>query len=867
MRRFSGNAIRGQATMVMKNSGLFLAVCLVATSAMSCSSGVEFSGINGEREKVEEVQRASAAGGAGDAMAETGAGGIDPVAPQPKEFSLTVTTSLTNKKKDEPVEILFVLDNSQSMSDNIAKLKDSSQALFSGLNTAGLPYRARIMTMDKIHNLISPVAGTDFVAPRGVFGGTVPNYNRTPSDENSYLGVEPFGGERDLAGIVEAIGKSVSDKILLDNEPGICAAMDYMNWTSNTRNPGAVPFRDGQKVHVITISDEDNGKVVETRDRFTGGLQSSKDLVCYQYNQNTPNCENVTVPKKIKEASWTGYGFRVVIPAQNSYSYQFDYQPQSTCQSRGVVPYPGGSDQLVRLYGIERCHKTRMTCRDKLQFTRNYSCQSGSGAPITGTVNLQQQNAAICQVAETFRCEQLVDGAKVWLDLPRTTAIAEIINKPERGLKCEAVAASERSAQMSTGSEDLLRGIRSCEAFSCAEIESSYKTVTVDKDEVLANEDRYLATSTNGACTAEVDYWHYENSYYKFLPAISSGKLTGLTERNCTATSSSLTETRAIPSAPNGDLLSGTQLCLSQVTQKAAEMGWNLSEMGVAIRDHAADPPRMKIHVNAGPFTSPRTKEQVAQNKGYPAAHVGYFENYVETVTPGVPVEKTLVYSTDVYATLVATYGAANVQRLDAAADPRLGPKMIVEGSAAETSTFPWNGEVALAKPWTAEKGVAVIERDHPTETVQTQVCGQPTISNKTYAPTPANFLELMKILHPTTSMTWHSIVNTSGASCPGSNENTFSKGVDYLALSQATDGLVENICEPNFDRFAKFLTVLVLQEVDVSYNLPVAMTGKITKVVNKTTGASIFHEVVGSSLLFKKAEISAGDEITVSWE
>lgn len=150
--------------------------------------------------------------------------------------------------------------------------------------------------------------------------------------------------------------------------------MDYVNWTSRTTNPEAIPFKDGQKIHVVLISDEENVKKFETTDAYTGAVTSSKDLICYHENKITKNCEISTVPKTFKESSWIGYGFKVTIPATPTYTYDFDYQPMSTCQALGAASYPDGSDNLVRLYGLRRCHKTQRECRDTNQITNNYSC-------------------------------------------------------------------------------------------------------------------------------------------------------------------------------------------------------------------------------------------------------------------------------------------------------------------------------------------------------------------------------------------------------------------------------------------------------------------------------------------------------------
>lgn len=153
---------------------------------------------------------------------------------------------------------------------------------------------------------------------------------------------------------------------------------------------------------------------------------------------------------------------------------------------------------------------------------------------------------------------------------------------------------------------------------------------------------------------------------------------------------------------------------------------------------------------------------------------------------------------------------------------------------------------------------------------MKVEVCGEPTVATDQYAPTPDNFLKLMKKLHPKTSLTWHSIVNLTGTSCPGTTETNVSKGSDYLNLTKATQGLSADICNPDFNEFIKTLTTLVIDEVDVNYMLPEGLTksnGNVTNVFNATSGKALKFTVVNGNVVVDKTDISMDDKIELKWK
>lgn len=86
---------------------------------------------------------------------------------------------------------------------------------------------------------------------------------------------------------------------------------------------------------------------------------------------------------------------------------------------------------------------------------------------------------------------------------------------------------------------------------------------------------------------------------------------------------------------------------------------------------------------------------------------------------------------------------------------------------------------------------------------------------------TPDNFVLNFKNIHGNKKVFWHSVVSTKGEKCDPKQDWTPTLGATYSNLSTMTSGIIQDICEANFDKFVEKLTKKAVQYVVTKYAVP----------------------------------------------
>ncbi len=140
---------------------------------------------------------------------------------------------------------------------------------------------------------------------------------------------------------------------------------------------------------------------------------------------------------------------------------------------------------------------------------------------------------------------------------------------------------------------------------------------------------------------------------------------------------------------------------------------------------------------------------------------------------------------------------------------------------------------------------------------------------------TPATnpgFLSRLQTFYPELNVKFHSFVSKVDGKCSNSDAYPNVKGVQYMALSDATGGLKEDICTLNFTRFIRSLSESVLLSDQLNTKLPYAVDkrkGILTvKVGNRFLREGYDYSVLNNLFLtFEEGAVGPGESIFVSYD
>jgi len=376
----------------------------------------------------------------------------DPNDPTPgagNHFDLTITAN-SAKHPPDPVELLFVLDNSASMKDNIKKLKESTGKLFTDLKAAAFPYTARILTMDRLLDHLDSNANPPAKVPAKLFAGDRPQYNRGAHD-GMYSQITTVNADAGFAPIESKLNSIISDSNQIANEPGICLAMDYINWNVfNTAAANVPRFVDQTKVHAIVLSDEDNSSKYQVFDTNTNTVTANHDLICYQ-EQKAYN----------KYLSWKNYCYRYDdSTTTTTFTYTGRYRKRGLCQLQGEAT-DAETDELLRPYYTQACFTNLYSCEDT-NAPNHYQCRTASGYTEGTAANYASNGTKRCELAQNFECRQFYDGQEQWLAKDRAAAVL----LARQGATCRVVGSNYLTSTVSAAVSQEI-GVRNCAAFTC----------------------------------------------------------------------------------------------------------------------------------------------------------------------------------------------------------------------------------------------------------------------------------------------------------------------------------------------------------------------------------------------------------------
>lgn len=288
-------------------------------------------------------------------------------------------TKLTVAASDAPpvpAYIVFLVDTSKSMTNDMAKLRRGLKDLIAKLGERKLDYRIRFLTMDELQQ------------PGRVQFHSVPS---------SYYSTEDLGG-MDLprrtytsADPPEEIASALDGLLArdLDIEPGICVALEHLRVAKD--------YPAGATVHWVVLSDEDNALKWATYDSFSGKVSAEFPLYCPMTITGTECAETRRYRLFL---DWNEYCYDYT-----NYRFQGNVVTPGPCERKG---YSADEDQFNL--------KTRRVCATEL-----YSCTDSSlpdrwtceGGP-TGKEEVARYGSPegyrYCERAQEYRCQVLVDG-------------------------------------------------------------------------------------------------------------------------------------------------------------------------------------------------------------------------------------------------------------------------------------------------------------------------------------------------------------------------------------------------------------------------------------------------------------------------
>jgi len=163
-----------------------------------------------------------------------------------KVHSLSVEKEV---KAKEPVEIVFLLDNSYSMSDDLSKLRTAVATLQAELNKSEIDFRIRFLNMSQAKSFAGQRYGT-----AGAQGTIFSNLIFAAA---SPFTAPVFDRTSNAAALAQAAQSASTIDTSLQYEMGIGLAASFLNWNQLGTTETKAKLRPGH-IHFVVISNEDN---------------------------------------------------------------------------------------------------------------------------------------------------------------------------------------------------------------------------------------------------------------------------------------------------------------------------------------------------------------------------------------------------------------------------------------------------------------------------------------------------------------------------------------------------------------------------------------------------------------------------------
>ncbi len=817
---------------------------------------------------------------------------IAPIAPIEEEKNPEETfgfkASTTQEDDDTKVRLVFVIDNSFSMKDNIAKLRDSMAGLFKLLGERNIKFGARILTMDMlIKQLEVPEPEKGIEAPRQIFGGLFPNYNRTV--DTPYAAVNEFSSAQEVGLLLKSFDNIINDNEKIANEPGLCLAADYINWNIRNTDVSDLRFVDQEKIHFIFLSGEDHSRTINIFDEITGAVKSSNELICYQEKVEDLKCQM----KYTDKFSWKEHCYDwTTSRKQAKFKYEINYKKKSKCEKAGLAADSTSGNikthNLAHLEATQRCGRYRQTCTSKTK-VKNYSCNSASSSKIyrdditNSLKSCEEAQIFSCknkfQCKTSFSCKIMVDGQPIWVDKTLDQAFA-LKNKggtctikgdlvevnalkkvayTSKGAVCEEAAApfetvarneaisiigSNGTCNASNNDADWLRkdvlsdnvvdpGVRSCESYTCSINE--YDDVPVYDHELNAAQ-HDLASCKNRELVNTEDRVHITTA------ANSQVVNDSFSLRSCSDFGTGYV---GVDIAPSKYPL-GNNYCKANIDLLTLPSYVSVVNTSATVTSNMAETATLT-------YNSPRTLAQLAAALRVSVSDINgtpvlseyevdvntNFTNQCYTFPQGPDFE---IGKQNFVARPVTEYLdiAKNSSKIPPAGDHyRVGDVKTNRVFGADGKHFANSG------------------------------CNGKFLAEKHTKSEPEAIYNLIRDLHPLKTFTFHSVVNQDGNSCANITETNVSEGKDYKALSKITGGASFNICQSNFAPFVDILAKKVAEAVNLIYPIPDALKGmQITSILNKTKHTKLLLDthfrIIEDNIVFSPGVFESGHSIEV---
>ncbi len=700
----------------------------------------------------------------------------------------TITAEVReSKKKYEPVELMFVLDDSRSMQDNIAKLSNAMDNFFLKIGSAEVEYNARVITLSMLQNQMVDVPSTTFKSVSQVFGAEKPNYNRGAL-ETLYKNAAFASSQSGHQALKNAL-QAVTGNTMIENEPGICLALDYLNWNMNSTTPGIKRFSDKQKLHVIFLSDEDNAEQYIERNA-SGAVVGSKDLICYQDRKLKNECVQTKYKKVRTNEKYSPTWSEPVTTRKHQYKVKYQ-NDRNFCMGQGVNDV---NAHIGKLFYDANCVTQKLRC--DIPSVKEYSCSATGLANHISTSNISS-SYKYCNTPDQFVCNTMVDGQIVPVDKTLNEAIA-LMNL---GVTCNPKGSALSKKFLTNANATKLGGY--CSAITCS-VSKYHQGDILQKDlNALVHKNCVVIEENNDAKT----YFTLNKPGAKVLGVNVASPAPRLEDLNRPASE-----------------IANSWYC--------GPIGFTPPACVIPTFARVSDPTIInELTFEHAEAPQSDLRAQVARLKGIA----------LDSITEVV------------YTELVSTAGVVRSLPVTTVAPAADDPMRSLPGFK-ENYTY-------------TETNV-----DDPAGPLTREDCTVLTSEKREIIPTAYNVNNLVKELYPLMSITWHSIVNRDGKSCSGLSESNVSRGLAYERLSQLSQGNVADICDDKFDNFIVDLSNSIIEEVELSYNVPDEFKSKgVLKAVNKTTSKEMFEgkdwAVIDGIVRFEKTAIRKGDKVEIIFE
>lgn len=401
----------------------------------------------------------------------------------------TRTLMLVGKTTAKPVDLIFLVDDSGSMKDELQRLKDSIKLVPEKLNAEKVNYTLRVLPMSSFDGSNLADAG----------GGirTTPNYRKGEgrADFSPYADRKVYTPS-DYAGIADEIGGLGQGRIV--SEPGLCLIADYTGFVLDKLKPTNGGL--GKNLHIVVMSDEANDVRFRTEDPVSGAILSDNALSCPFEKGGDPVCmQKASLYYTWYHYKWQPYRYRGTRAVTTV----------GACQTRGDLQ---ADAPVGRVRSTKFCRQKKYDCQNQ-NHPATFACEVPGGPSIAG----DRRGWKSCELAQKFDCTRYADGQPFTVpNVPRALVAGTCTPSAD--------SAYIRADVDQGGTFGIKAG--SCQNYAC-NVTSFHNVVATESQK---------ASYTN--CTERVGDFAYTS---KHASVVSGGWITAITESACGAYATEVT--------------------------------------------------------------------------------------------------------------------------------------------------------------------------------------------------------------------------------------------------------------------------------------------------------------------------------------